>query len=177
MSKKKILFVPFGAAATVLALAALAFACTVWSGTFTVKGNAGSGSVTSTALRTNMVQAVSAGHAAAKASGGAISISTGTAGCCSKLPARSYQVRYLNGPGYSDHTHWLNDCMVGSPAPSGATIATIGTVSVGADGRIAGQPKTFSLPRSKANAAGQESAVCVSSNDGLYGNEAPLAIV
>jgi|GEM_PF-5062634 len=177
MSKRKILFVPFGAVAMLLAMTALAFACTVWKGTFTVKGNASSGSVTASALRTSMVQTVSAGSAKAKATGGTVTISTGAAGCCSKLPARSYTIRFLNGPGYTSHTQWANDCMVGSPAPAGGTLNNIGTVSVDANGQIVGQPKTLSLPRSKVNAAGQESALCISSSDGLYGNQAPISIV
>jgi hypothetical protein len=177
MTRKRAVLILLAATAVVCTVAASAFACTIFRGTFTIKGNASTASVTATGLRTGMVQTVSSGIAKANATGGSVTVSTGADQYGVKLPANSYLILFYNStataPGYSDHTHWANDCMAGSPGA-----VTLGTVSVGADGRIAGQPRTFALPSAlRKDTAPKESATCISNSAATYGNQAPLTIL
>ncbi len=172
MKKRKVLLVPFGGVALFLVVAASAWACTLFRGTFTIQGNASSTSVTATGLRTGMVQTVSSGIAQSNRSAGSVTVSAGPDRFGVKLPAGSYQVRYFNGAGYSDHTHWRNDCMAGTPGA-----VTLGNVTVTSRGAIVGQPLGFSLPASTPTSGGQESAVCISDSFADFGNMAPLTIL
>lgn len=189
MRQKKFLLVPFGAVAIALVLTSAAYACTVFRGTLTVTGDRG-GSVTATGLRTGMVNSVSSTKAYSSANSGWVKVSTGTDGCCNRLPQkdstgalRSYQINFFNGEGFDTHGHWYNDCMTGD---SGVTLAN---VHLNASGQIAQQlvgtsytsvtqPVQVSLGNGlTANVGAQESAVCISDISGLYGNQAPVTIV
>ncbi|MDQ6806100.1 MAG: hypothetical protein M3065_14335, partial [Actinomycetota bacterium] len=118
--------------------------------------------------------------AAASDTEGSITVSTGAAAFPyqGQLPAGIYQVLFYNSvaqaPGYSDHTHWSTSCMAGQPGT-----VTLGTVTVGSDGAIVGQPLSFDLPSNLRadTATPQESAVCISDSAGAHGNMAPLTII
>ena len=178
MKRKKAVLIPFGVVALTAIFAATAFACTLFRGTFTITGNASSTSVTSTGLRTGMNQMLTSGIAKATATGGSVKVSTGKDSYGVGLPARSYQVRFYNGPGYTNHTNWTVDCMAGGQG------TTLGTVSVLSDGKISGQPRSFALKRNDGttgtltkNTAPAESVVCISDSFATYGNQAPLTIM
>jgi len=177
MNRKKPVLIAFAVAALTVSLAATAFACTVFRGTFTLKGNASATSVTATGLASGMSQMVSSGIAKAKKTGGTVTLSTGKDQYGRALPARTgYRVRYYNStataPGYSTHTTWKTDCMVGGPG------IQIGLADVGSDGKIVGQPKTYSIGNSaNLDSGGKESAVCISDSGAAFGNMAPVAIV
>jgi hypothetical protein len=186
---RKILLMPFGAVAAALVLTSAAYACTVFRGTFTVTGDRG-GTVTSTGLRTGMVESVTASKAFASASGGWVRVSTGTDGCCNRLPdkdstgaLRNYQVNFFNGEGYDTHGHWFTDCMAGD---AGVTLAQvrlntqgqIAQMLVSGAYRAVAQPVQLGLGSGLTrNVGAQESAVCISDSSGLYGNQAPVTIV
>ena len=186
---RNILLMPFGAVAAALVVTSAAYACTVFRGTLTVTGNLG-GTVTSTGLRTGMVESVSPSKTYGSSSGGWIRVSTGTEGCCNRLPAtdssgapRNYQINFFNGVGYDSHGHWFLDCMTGD---NGVTLAD---VRLNAAGQIAqmytgagyasvAQPVQVNLGNGLTpNVGTQESSVCISDSSGLYGNEAPITIV
>lgn len=177
MKHKRALLTTFAVAALTVSLAATAFACTVFRGTLTLKGNASSGSVTTTGLASGMSQSVSSGIAKAKKTGGTVTLSTGKDKYGRALPARTgYRVRYYNStataPGYSTHYKWSTDCMVGGPG------IQIGLADVGSDGKIVGQPKAYSLGNSaNVDTGGKESAVCISDSGAAFGNMAPVTIV
>jgi hypothetical protein len=171
MRDKRILFVPFGAVALVMVLAASAFACTVFRGTFTVQGNASPTKVTATGTGTGMSSTISDGIAKATDVGGSVKLWTGADPYGRTLPANKYFVRYYNGAGFKDHYHWQVDCMVGGPG------VDLGTVDVNSRGRIDKQPAQFALPVSTPNSAPEESAVCISDRGGAFGNQVPLTII
>lgn len=187
--RRRILFVPFGGAAIAMAITAAAFGCTVFKGTLTVAGNNG-GSVTTTGLRGGMIESVSAGSTSATATNGSAKVSTGTDGCCNKLPwkdsagaLREYQINFLNGEGYSSHSNWANDCMAGS---GGVTLTKVHLSSNGQinEQLVNGSFKKVSQPLNVSlgtgltkNTAPAESALCISDAGGSYGNQAPIAIV
>lgn len=174
-AKRKLLVGTSVTAVAVMA-SATAFACTVFKGTLTLTGNASTASVTATGTGTGMTETLSAGVAKATKTAGSVKLSTGADRYGRKLPARSYFVFYYNStataPGYTDHYHWTTDCMTGGPGVKKTT------VSIGSDGRIAGQPLTVALGDSaRADTGGQESAVCVSDSGAAYGLQAPVTIV
>jgi len=183
MKGKKFLFVPTSAAALILAVAATAWACTTFNGTFSVTGNAtGGGTVTCTGLGPNMAQACDTGIAKATGSGGSITVSVGKTSIGgvvnNQLPPATYGIYYYNSPagnpansGFAGHTLYNTDCMYGN---NGAV--TVGSITVSAAGTGGG---TFPLPASTADALSPvlESSVCVSNASNFYGNEAPLTIV
>jgi len=175
--KKKAVLTGLAVGALAVSLAATAYACTVFRGTFTLKGNASTTSVTATGLASGMSQMVSSGIAKAKKTGGTVTLSTGKDQYGRALPARTgYRVRYYNStataPGYSTHTTWKTDCMVGGPG------IQIGLADVGSDGKIVGQPKTYSLGNSaNLDSGGMESAVCISDSGAAFGNMAPVTII
>ena len=177
MRKKAISLTTLAVLALAVSLTATAYACTVFRGTFTLKGNASTTSVTATGLASGMSQSVSSGIAKAKKTGGTVTLSTGKDQYGRALPARTgYRVRYYNStataPGYSTHTTWKTDCMVGGPG------IQIGLADVGSDGKIVGQPKTYSLGNSaNLDSGGKESAVCISDSGAAFGNMAPVTIV
>ncbi len=199
MRRKRLILIPFLALAAVTALGATAFACTIFRGTFTIDGN-GSGStpVTATGSGTTMKhKSISSGIAKAKSDGGTVTVSTDAEpGVPSnKLPPGTYQIRFYNSiyagpvavkPGFNPHTQWKTDCMAdGGVDP---TIKTLGTVQIGADGKIAsgegtpstGQPTTFPLKPTSGLTKDQgpaESAVCISDAEAIDANQAPLTIV
>jgi len=187
---KKVLFMPFGAVAIALVLTSAAYACTVFKGTMTISGNAG-GSVTATGLRTGMVSSYTPAKTFATSTSGSVRVSTGTDGCCNRLPdktstgaLRNYQINFFNGEGFDTHNHWYNDCMTGD---SGVTKANVRLNSAGqiAQKLVSGttytavsQPLSVSLGSGLTKNVGtQESAVCISDESGLYGNQAPITIV
>jgi len=186
---KKLLLMPFGAVAAVLVLTSAAYACTVFRGTLTLTGNLG-GSVTATGLRTGMVSRISSTKASASANDGWVRVSVGTDGCCNRLPdkdstgaLRNYQINFFNGEGFDTHGHWYSDCMTGD---SGVTRAN---VRLNSSGQIAqqligssyvnvAQPIQVSLGNGLTRNVGtQESAVCISDDSALYGNQAPITII
>jgi hypothetical protein len=171
MKRKRILLIPFAAMAVTAIFAAGAFACTIFRGTLSMQGNASSATVKTTGNGTGMVQTVSSSIAKASKTGGSIKLWAGADAYGRKLPAKGYQVRYYNGKGYSDHTHWVTDCMAGGPG------VTLGSATVTTQGKFSGQPIGFNLPASTANTSPQESAVCVSDSFADYGNMAPLTIL
>lgn len=187
--KRRVLLVPVGGVAAVMVLAATAWACTVWKGTLTVSGDRG-GSVTSTGLRTGMVQRVSSGVTSASANGGWFKVSTGTDGCCYKLPwkkadgtVRNYEINFFNGEGYSDHTHFWTDCMTYDAGVKLADVrlnkgGQIASLLSGGTYQAVSQPLQVALPSGLApNTTPQESAVCISDDTASYGNEAPITIL
>ena len=179
--RRKALLATAGVLAALLMLASAASGCTVFRGTFTIKGNLSSARVTSTGTGTGMTQTLNSSVARASAVGGFIKIWTGKDAYGRKLPAGPYAVRYYNshsvaneGPGYTDHYHWWTDCMWGGP---GVTLTGNNDVKVGTDGKIAGQPVRFNLPASTPDTAPEESTVCISDRGGAFGNQVPLTIV
>jgi hypothetical protein len=189
MRYPKMLLMPFGAVAMTLLLTSAAYACTVFRGTLTLTGSSG-GSVTATGLRTGMVNSITSTKASAAANSGWVRVSTGTDGCCNRLPdkdssgaVRNYQINFFNGEGFDTHTHWYNDCMTGD---AGVTKAN---VRLNAQGQIAQlqvngvytnvvQPVQVSLGNGLTRNTGtQESAVCISDSTSLYGNQAPITIL
>ncbi len=187
--QKKFLLLPFGAVAFALVLTSAAYACTVFKGTLTITGNRG-GSVSATGLRSGMINNITPAKTFASASSGSVKVSTGTDGCCNRLPdkdsngaPRNYQINFFNGEGFDTHGHWYNDCMAGD---SGVTKANVRLNSAGqiAEKLIGGtytsvaQPLQVSLGSGLTpNVGTQESAVCISDTSGLYGNQAPITIV
>jgi hypothetical protein len=180
MKPKKILLAAFGAIALTAVLAAGAFACTVFRGTLSLKGNASTATVKATGTGTGMTQTLTSSIAKAHQTNGSVTLTTGADAYGRKLPARNtYYVRYYNsnsdpaeGPGYTDHYHWWTDCMYGGP---GKTLA--GPLTIGSDGKIVGS-RTFGLGDSpNRDSGGQESAVCISDSGGAFGNQAPVTIV
>lgn len=176
MRRKRNVLVGMCVAAIAVMVSASAFACTVFKGTLSLRGNASSATVTATGTGTGMSQTVNSTIAKAKQTAGAVTLSTGSDAYGRKLPANSYLVRYYNStstaPGYSDHYHWKTDCMTGGPGK------TLTTVTIGSDGKISGQPKTIGIGDSaRLDSGGQESAVCVSDSGGAFGNMAPVTIV
>ena len=187
--RKRFLFVPLGGMSIACAVAATAFACTVFKGTLTVSGDRG-GSVTSTGLRGGMIQSVSASGTSASRNGGWAKVSTGTDGCCNRLPSkdssgavRSYNIRFFNGEGYDAHGHWSTDCMTYS---AGVDLAVVRLSSNGqiAEQLVNGSFKKVNQPLQiplgsglTANVAPTESALCISDASASYGNQAPIAIV
>ncbi len=168
---RKTLSVPFVTLAAVIALSSTAFACTVFKGTFTLKGNASTTKVTSTGTATSMTSTISPGIAKAKKTGGVVTLWAGADAYGRKLPVNNYLIRYFNGKAYDSHTNWVVDCMAGRSG------VQLGTADVNSYGKFVGQPLKFSLPDGTANTAPQESAVCVSDRAGAYGNQVPVTIV
>ena len=189
LKTKKILLMPFGVVAILLVVASASYACTVFRGTLTLSGNLG-GTVTATGLRTGMVNRISAGVTKASAANGSVNVSTGTDGCCNRLPdkdssgaLRNYQINFFNGKGFDTHTHWFTDCMT---FDAGVTVAEVRLNALGqiAQRKVNGvytnvtQPVQVGMGRGLTpNTAGQESAVCISDDTALYGNQAPITIV
>lgn len=189
MRNKKFLLMPFGAVALVLALASTAYACTVFRGTLTLTGDKG-GSVTATGLRTGMVNRVTASKAMVSASGGWVNVSTGTDGCCNRLPQktpagviRTYYLIFFNGEGFDTHGHWFNDCMAGDNGDNKATVhlnanGQIAQMLVGSSYVDVAQPLKIDLGSGLTPDVGtQESAFCISDSSGLFGNQAPVTVV
>lgn len=208
--RRKFLLVPFGGVALLLALVATAYACTVFRGTLSLKGNrADSGTVTATGLRTGMAQTVSSEIARSDKTG-TVQVWTGADGS-NKLPHKksdgtlyTYYLKYYNkafgvdvnrdgviDPGYSDHTHWMVDCMAGGPGEMMSKVnlnssGAINSLTPGSSGAtLSGNVVTLNLTRnysgatltSTADVAPTESAICISDPGAAYGNEAPLTIV
>ncbi len=176
MRRPKLLLFPFSGLVLLTLSTATAFACTIFKGTFTIQGNASSTKVTSTGLGNGMNQTVSPGVAKATSNGGSVTIWTGKDADGRKLPRGEYLVRFYNStatdPGYTDHAHWYTDCMVGGPG------TTLGSAEVGFNGKVKGQPLTFSLPDGlQGDTAPQESTVCITDLAAAYGNQAPLTIL
>lgn len=186
---KKILLMPFGAVAIALVLTSAAYACTVFKGTLTIAGDRG-GSVTATGLRTGMVNSVTPAKTFASATNGLVRVSTGTDGCCNRLPdkdstgtLRTYQVNFFNGEGFDTHGHWYTDCMAGDAGVTKANVrlnasGQIAQLQVGTNWANVQQPINVTLGSGLTpNVGSQESAVCISDTSGLYGNQAPITIV
>lgn len=176
MRHKRNMLTAMGAASIAVMASATAFACTVFKGTMTVRGNASSVSVTSSGTGTGMSQTLSSGIAKATKTSGTIVLSTGSDAYGRKIPANNYAVRYYNStasaPGYTTHYQWNVDCMWGGPG------STKATVTVGSDGKVVGQPKTISIGDSvNTDSGGRESTLCLSDNGGAFGNQVPLTIV
>lgn len=197
--RKRFLLAPASAVALVLAVAAVAYACTVWRGTMTVRGNhPSSGEVTVTGLRVGMTQTVTSGVAKSTKNSGFFLVSTGSAASNNKLPwkdssgnIKKYYVKFYNssasGPGYSNHTTWSTDCMAGGPG------VLLGSVTLNEGGQIAsvqyvgsalnvpavpGAPVKFDLANGlNSDVSPAESAVCISDPGAAYGNQAPLTIL
>src|SRR5205085_9385667 len=116
--------------------------------------------------------------------------STGTDGCCNKLPnkdstgaLRTYVVNFFNGEGYDTHGHWYTDCMAGDNGITEATVrlngkGQIAQQLVGGSYQAVAQPLQLSLGSGLTpNVGTQESAVCISDTGASYGNQAPITIV
>lgn len=197
--RKRFILAPASAVALVLAVAAAAYACTVWRGTMTLRGNdPSSGEVTVTGLRVGMTQTVTSGIAKATKNSGWFLVSTGSAASNNKLPSKDasgntkkYYIKFYNStassPGYSTHANWYTDCMAGGPG------VLLGSVTLNDSGQIAsvqyvgstttlpmvpGVPVKFDLASGlKADTAPAESAVCISDPGAAYGNQAPLTLL
>ncbi len=181
MRGKRPILISFAALAAAAALTSTAFACTFFKGTLTITGNSSTTSVTATGDGSNMGYSSITSGIAKASSGGSVKVSTGAVGT-NKLPpstqTRTYQVNfynsvYPNSPGFTNHTTWKTDCMTGD---AGGQLGS--NVTIDNTGKIVGQPKTFTLPTGlTSDKAPAESAVCVSDNSALYGNQAPLTIL
>ena len=138
-------------------------------GTSTAVGNPGSGmdycSLTPGASATAVRGTVTVGVVA----------TTGT--CASGLVnGVVYDINYANGRGFYDPVGptygygWRIDCM--SPISAGQVKLGQQTAASG------GIPTaTYNLPTSMNNAANEDAAICVSTQDGSSGNQAPVQIV
>lgn len=180
--RKKFLMVPFVAAALVLAVASVAYGCTLFMGKFSVTGNASnSGTVTCRGLDRTMENVCDAGIARVTSTG-SITVSTDAVeGTGSKLPPGSYDINFYraasqtSSSGYYGHVWWNTDCMTGSAGTN------IGSVTVGANGQSSGGP--FNIPTSGIT-NGQlwqispvfEAAACISDSTATYGNQAPVTV-
>jgi hypothetical protein len=175
--KKSLVIGLLSALAASAVLATTVFACTNFVGQFTVTGSGG-GAVTATGNDTcrsyappqhctfKMSQTLSGSTTALHGTGsitiGWTSTPTGITG--------TYDVNVVGGDAYNNNaTPWQIDCMDGSSGITklGSTVLSSSGLSV----------TNFSLPSgSVANAAGQESAVCISDSAANFGNEAPIAL-
>lgn len=181
MKRKTAVLTATSMAAIVLMASATAFACTVFKGTLTIKGNASTTSVTATGSATTMAATISPGIAKAKKTAGTVTVTTGRDAYGRGLPANPYLIRYYNsggpnpfgapGPGYTDHYHWSIDCMQGDAG------VQIGTASVGSDGKLVGGSKTLAITSANTDTSPGESAVCISDAGGAFGLQAPVTIV
>jgi hypothetical protein len=152
----------FGLIAVTLATASLAFACTVFKGTFTVTPDSGGGSAV-TATGDNRGMAYCTGGAPATAtlpSGGGFtaSVAPSTGSCASQLSTGLYTVTWSKGTG----TPTSNDCM-------NLSANQLGTLVVTSTGSASGH---YSL--------GQPSGdyqVCVSDPLGNQGEQVPVKVL
>jgi hypothetical protein len=187
--KKTLVIGLLSALAASAVLATTVFACTNFLGTFTVKGSTtGTGTVTATGTDSctwntpptppshcsfKMAQTLS-GTTFAPSGTGTFDITwtVPTGGEAEDLPT-AYDVNFHGGDAYDNFAvKWKIDCMDGSSG-----ITKVGsTVLSNSTGLLTGTTH-FSLPSgSTANAAGQESAVCISDSAANFGNEAPIAL-
>ncbi|MGI8685511.1 MAG: hypothetical protein ACR2MO_10565 [Acidimicrobiales bacterium] len=170
---------PFAAIAGFMVVASVAYACTTFKGTFTVTpgGTNSSGSVTATGNCSGMgyssggAPSGGVGAATAKASTGTgtVSIATSAGGGC-QLTAGTYDINYLNGPAFRNHTNRVLDCMSGL----GGTSVNLGQVSVNSSGVASG---TFNLPLSVGDVSPLESAVCISDTVAIEAHMVPVFII
>ncbi len=198
---RKLLSVPFGAAALVLSVVGLAFACTNFKGQFVVSGNrADTGTVTVNGTGSGMNQTVNTGVAKSSTSSASVNVSTGTSTVSGGgiLPTGDYDINFYNNPSTTCSTvllfpncgykgsgttrKWQKDCMTGD---SGVKLGTVHVNSSGVidqkNGSAATQPVNFALSPTSGlitNTSGSnESAVCISNAGATIGNQAPLTIL
>lgn len=176
-----------------LAMASAAFACTNFMGDFTAEGNLG-GSVTSRGVDngdTFTMTGIVEGSTAASGSNGRVRISLAPGD--NPLPDGLYDVNYIKGVAYSrgvsgitfvqtfgNPQGWMEDCMSRSTPPANLNILGDKSVSVVGGTFAEDSKKNYKLPNLPGvpnNASGTESALCISDDSGLNGNQVPVAIV
>lgn len=195
--KRKVLLVPFTAAAGVLLLASAAFACSIFVGVYEVQGNASDQSVKGIGKSWNgcqpgtcMKNKIEGQTAVSSDSAASITVQAypeaGTAQ--NRLPDGEYYVTWLNGDTYRSHNNWSQDCMFLEGNPD---ITVLGFVNV-----VGGQlpPTTFDLPDDELTPTSEtginfrkgESSSCIASsadnpNDswggGQWGNSVPITVL
>lgn len=203
LSRSKITALAAVALGAALMVASTAWACTAFLGTFEVTGD-GDGMVTAigedhyekndpSSTSFGMNQSIEGStEATSGATGGtdgagSITVETGPTDDGVKLPASDephptreevgpYHVNFLNGPAYATHDQWTLDCM-SYLIENTTEIIKLGEVIVGDNGKIEGQPTTFSLPDGTVPDEIGESAACISDEGGWYGNQAPITML
>ncbi len=196
-SKRKILWLPFGAVAIVMVFASAAFACSIFVGVYEVKGNASDQTVKGVGQSWNGCQPGTCmanmihGQTAVTHKNASITVQSypepGVAQ--NRLPDGPYYVTWLNGFTYRSHKQWQVDCMSLEANPD---ITVLGYVNV-----VGGElpPTTFKLPKDELtpttatggiNFKKGESSSCIAStadnpNDtwggGQWGNSVPITVL
>jgi hypothetical protein len=184
---RKALLAGAGVVATVLVIASTAYACTVFKGRLTLTGNGNQPTGSSVTLGKNAGMQHCAnspsGYTSAPLSGGTVDVvvaknTTGTTACPnSQLPADTYDINYENGAAFSgdlptSYRNWLIDCM----SPHSNNLTTM-TVDSNGDGSKTGVSLNSTERNTKVGSQiVDESAICVSTSDGAYGNQGPIFI-
>ncbi len=196
--QKRLLLGSLGVIAVPLALAATAYACSIFVGVYEVKGNASDTSVKGIGKSWNGCQP---GTCMANMIQGRTAVSSDPAASITvqaypqpgttqnRLPDGPYDVTWLNGPTYRSHTVWSQDCMSLEGNPD---ITVLGQVNV-VGGTL--PAKMFYLPDDELtpttatggiNFRKGESSSCIAStadnpNDswggGQWGNSVPITVL
>lgn len=200
--KKRSFSFAFVFVAAFLAVASFAFACTNYvGGELTIQGDQGGSSVTVGSgrgmgpLGGPSICSID-GQADASAFGGSVDLTVaasadpGPAGSCeshtldpfaSQLPDGTYDVTYVNGPGFNKETTLtpsrgiLIDCMHGGSNNVHVPIVSLGTMTINTSGAGSG---SYNLPDSPyINNEADESGICISDEGGQNGILGPVNIV
>lgn len=182
---KKVVLGGFAAAAAFLMMSSAAFACTTFKGHMVVTGDASG--VSSTVDGNNAGMGYCAGtllpgaqsHSTA---GATVTVGEPSAASCNGstfTPSKSYTAYFLDGKVFGNAKvqgqlvySRLLDCMRGSTGTN--NIGSAGTTTTG--GILANTVHTL-VNNSGLNVTGQDSGVCLTQDDALIGNQAPLHIV
>lgn len=200
------LLVPFGAVAFALSIAATAYACTAFNGTFTV--TMGGNSVTATGTDPQsvpaMTQTLSASRISSATTGANFTIATAATGGAgsTQLAPGTYNVDYYRGATVADgpveayeDDQWVVDCMsstvsaaitppAGSPGNGG--FHRLGSTTIGTTGAVTGAT-SFSTTGITSQLGVGQAAICISNastityngvtgTEGFWGNEVPVTI-
>jgi hypothetical protein len=170
----------------VLGITSAAWACTVFVGSMTLKGNASTSSITFYGNGTSMGHKCKAGTGTSANSPGSVTVTvrgTNTTNCgASKLPSSyTYGVTFISDGFNGDIYDTSRDCMWnGGHSQSIILYNSSGSSTIGVDSTGYGTG-TYNLPSGlPANSSPNEAAVCVSdknTNPSTYANAARLVVL